>query len=108
MTEIRNQVDNYVTSFAQTVPAELPLNIKIASSIIPDSLNEFAYQDHGISATSNESQVHGRKMLRRVANRRSAQQSRARKKVSSSSIYSSQNFSPLISSLISFKSGSHG
>lgn len=33
--------------------------------------------------SADESQVHGRKMLRRVANRRSAQQSRARKKVNS-------------------------
>lgn len=41
--------------------------------------------------SADESQVHGRKMLRRVANRRSAQQSRARKKVNSRAFWAVLN-----------------
>jgi hypothetical protein len=46
----------------------------------PDSRAEVSRDCHG-AESSDDSQDHGRKMLRRVANRRSAQQSRARKKV---------------------------
>jgi hypothetical protein len=46
--------------------------------------------------SSDESQVHGRKMLRRVANRRSAQQSRARKKVRQHQITTPIFFTTLI------------
>lgn len=46
----------------------------------PDSRAEIGRDCHG-TESSDDSQDHGRKMLRRVANRRSAQQSRARKKV---------------------------
>ena len=72
MTEIEKQIDNDLSPLA-SVPNENAMDFKC-----------FPYEDqaHGISITLNESQVHGRKMLRRVANRRSAQQSRARKKVS--------------------------
>ena len=51
-----------------------------------DSLVESGRDSHS-TESSDESQDHGRKMLRRVANRRSAQQSRARKKVTTKNVF---------------------
>ena len=79
--------------------------ISAQSEFISDSKARLFREPQSVES-SDESQVHGRKMLRRVANRRSAQQSRARKKVCL--LRFTRIFSCLHNDSKIFYSGSHG
>ena len=80
MTEILYKRENFLAPSPLMIPPVELVQLKMrqcnaAASDAP------LHMPLGAIDPSSESQAHGRKMLRRVANRRSAQQSRARKKV---------------------------